>query len=297
MKRRVSLPVDRTFDDRSAARGEFGRVVLAMRLVGCLAILGAALSVTLNACAQNGKPSEAAKTQETAAPLSHDLSGVWMQYPQGDLPGTPGMNTVNERFRPPLTPWGQARLDAARPLVGPKAVAGEENSPTLRCDPDGPPKVLNHPNPFEIVQIPGRMFMFFEEQHIWRTIWADGRELPKEPDPSYLGYAVGKWEGDTFIVETTGFNDKVWADAYGDPRSEQTHLTERYRRLNHDTLELQVTIDDPKSYTKVWVSPPKLHKLEPKWEIAEWFCASSELQTYDKDVRKPSGGAATPPSK
>jgi hypothetical protein len=291
MKRRVSLPVDRTFDDRSAARGEFGRVVLAMRLVGCLAILGAALSVTLNACAQNGKPSEAAKTQETAAPLSHDLSGVWMQYPQGDLPGTPGMNTVNERFRPPLTPWGQARLDAARPLVGPKAVAGEENSPTLRCDPDGPPKVLNHPNPFEIVQIPGRMFMFFEEQHIWRTIWADGRELPKEPDPSYLGYAVGKWEGDTFVVETTGFNDKVWADAYGDPRSEQTHLTERYRRLNHDTLELQVTIDDPKSYTKPWISPPKLHKLEANWEIAEWFCAADEDKAYDQVVRKPAGVA------
>ena len=291
MKRRVSSPADRTFDDRSAVRCEFGRVLLAMRLVGCLAILGAALSVTLNACAQNGKPSEAAKSQETAAPLSHDLSGVWMQYPQGDLPGTPGMNTVNERFRPPLTPWGQARLDAARPLVGPKAVAGEENSPTLRCDPDGPPKVLNHPNPFEIVQIPGRVFMFFEEQHIWRTIWADGRELPKEPDPSYLGYAVGKWEGDTFVVETTGFNDKVWADAYGDPRSEQTHLTERYRRLNHDTLELQVTIDDPKSYTKPWVSPPKLHKLEANWEIAEWFCAADEDKAYDQVVRKPAGVA------
>jgi hypothetical protein len=295
MTRRVSLPVDRTFDDRSAVRCEFGRVLLAMRLVGCLAILGAALSVTLNACAQNGKPSEAAKTQETAAPLSHDLSGVWMQYPQGDLPGTPGMNTVNERFRPPLTPWGQARLDAARPLVGPKAIAGEENSPTLRCDPDGPPKVLNHPNPFEIVQIPGRMFMFFEEQHIWRTIWADGRELPKDPDPSYLGYAVGKWEGDTFVVETTGFNDKVWADAYGDPRSEQTHLTERYRRLNHDTLELQVTIDDPKSYTKPWISPPKLHKLEANWEIAEWFCAADEDKAYDEVVRKPAG--VTPASK
>jgi hypothetical protein len=295
MTRRVSLAVVRTLDDRFVSRCAFGRVLLAMRLVGCLAILGAALSVTLNACAQNGKPSEAAKTQETAAPLSHDLSGVWMQYPQGDLPGTPGMNTVNERFRPPLTPWGQARLDAARPLVGPKAIAGEENSPTLRCDPDGPPKVLNHPNPFEIVQIPGRMFMFFEEQHIWRTIWADGRELPKDPDPSYLGYAVGKWEGDTFVVETIGFNDKVWADAYGDPRSEQTHLTERYRRLNHVTLELQVTIDDPKSYTKPWVSPPKLHKLEANWEIAEWFCAADEDKAYDEVVRKPAG--VTPASK
>jgi hypothetical protein len=265
------------------------RRVPAIPFAAALAILGAALALPTNSFSQSGKPAEAAKAQVADEPLSHDLSGVWMQYPEGDVPGTPGMNTVNQRFRPPLTPWGQARLDAARPLVGPKAVPGEENSPTLRCDPDGPPKVLNHPNPFEIVQIPGRMFMFFEEQHIWRTIWADGRALPKDPDPSYLGYAVGKWEGDTFVVETIGFNDKVWADAYGDPRSEQTHLTERYRRLNHDTLELQVTIDDPKSYTKPWVSPPKLHKLESGWEIAEWFCAADEDKAYDEVVRKPAG--------
>lgn len=289
MKHRASLLVKRTLDGRSRACGDSRQKILTMRLACSFTVLGAVLILGPNTFAQTGKPSEAAKTQD--APLSHDLSGVWMQYPQGDLPGTPGMNTVNQRFRPPLTPWGQARLDAARPLVGPKAIPGVENSPTLRCDPDGPPKLLNHPNPFEIVQIPGRVFMFFEEQHIWRTIWADGRPLPKDPDPSYLGYAVGKWEGDTFVVETIGFNDKAWADAYGNPRSEQMHLTERYRRLNHDTLELQVIIDDPKSYTKVWESPPKLHKLEPAWEIAEWFCVTDEDKSYDETVRKPAGVA------
>jgi hypothetical protein len=291
MRRRSSLPWKHTANGQSSPSQGLRRIVLPIRLAAAFAIVGAAFALPHNSFAQSGKPPETAKTQVAGEPLSHDLSGVWMQYPEGDVPGTPGMNTVNQRFRPPLTPWGQARLDAARPLVGPKAVPGEENSPTLRCDPDGPPKVLNHPNPFEIVQIPGRMFMFFEEQHIWRTIWADGRAIPKDPDPSYLGYAVGKWEGDTFVVETIGFNDKVWADAYGDPRSEQTHLTERYRRLNHDTLELQVTIDDPKSYTKLWVSPPKLHKLESGWEIAEWFCAAEEDKAYDDVVRKPAGVA------
>jgi hypothetical protein len=291
MKHRTSLPAMRNLDARSGARADTRRKFLTRRQACSLTVLGTLLSLAPHTFAQTTKPSDAAKTQGAAAPLSHDLSGVWMQYPQGDVPGTPGMNTVNQRFRPPLTPWGQARLDAAKPLVGPRAVAGEENSPTLHCDPDGPPKILNHPNPFEIVQVPGRMFMFFEEQHVWRTIWADGRALPKDPDPSYLGYAVGKWEGDTFVVETIGFNDKVWADAYGDPRSEQTRLTERYRRLNHDTLELQVTIDDPKSYTKPWVSPPKLHKLEAGWEIAEWFCAVDEDKAYDEVVRKPAGAA------
>jgi hypothetical protein len=289
MRHRSCLPWKHMAYGQSSPSQGLRRSVLPILLAVALAILGPATALPHNLFAQSGKPSETAKTQVAGEPLSHDLSGVWMQYPEGDVPGTPGMNTVNQRFRPPLTPWGQARLDAARPLVGPKAVPGEENSPTLRCDPDGPPKVLNHPNPFEIVQIPGRMFMFFEEQHIWRTIWADGRALPKDPDPSYLGYAVGKWEGDTFVVETIGFNDKVWADAYGDPRSEQTHLTERYRRLNHDTLELQVTIVDPKSYTKPWVSPPKLHKLESGWEIAEWFCAADEDKAYDDVVRKPAG--------
>jgi hypothetical protein len=294
MRHRASLPVQQTLENRSGAVRDLRRMVFEMRFAVHIAVLGAALALASLTFAQTGKVSEAAKTQGAAEPLSHDLSGVWMQYPQGDVPGTPGMNTVNQRFRPPLTLWGQARLDAARPLVGPKAIPGEENSPSLKCDPDGPPKVLNHPNPFEIVQIPGRMFMFFEEQHIWRTIWADGRPLPKDPDPSYLGYAVGKWEGDTFVVDTIGFNDKDWADAYGNPRSEQTHLTERYRRLNRDTLELQVTIDDPKSYTKPWVSPPKLHKLEPGWELAEWFCVVDEDKAYDQVVRKPAGVAPAP---
>ncbi len=205
------------------------------------------------------------------------------------------MNAIDERLRPPFTPWGKARFDAAKPMQGPTAVPGQENAPTLHCDPDGPPRVLNLPNPFEIIQIPGRVLMFFELGHVWRTIWTDGRALPKDPDPSWLGYSVGKWEGDTFVVDTIGFNDKLWVDVYGSPRSDRMHLTERYRRLNHDTLEMQITMDDPKAYTKIWVNPPKLHKLEPKWEIAEWFCVIEEENTYSNAIRKPAGGISTAP--
>jgi hypothetical protein len=257
------------------------RMVLAMQFAGALAFIGAILSFGPILSAQ------------TAPALSHDLSGVWMQYPDGNVPGVPGMNAVDNRTRPPLTPWGKEKFDAAKPLVGPRAVPGVENNPELRCEPDGPPKLLNLPNPFEIIQIPGRVLMFFELGHIWRTIWTDGRPLPKDPDPTYLGYSVGKWEGDTFVVDTIGFNDKLWDDSFGNPRSDATHLTERYRRLNHDTLELQIIIDDPKSYTKPWVSPPKLHKLEPGWEIAEWFCVLDEDKAYDDAVRKPAGVAPT----
>jgi hypothetical protein len=261
---------------------------------GSLAVLGILMAIPCALKSQSSKTAGETKAQngstEAQAPLSHDLSGVWMQYPDGPVPGVPGMNAIDERFRPPLTPWGQAQFDASRPMVGPRAIPGQENGPTLNCDPDGPPRVLNLPNPFEIVQIPGRVFMFFEEQHLWRTIWADGRQLPKDPDPSWLGYSVGRWEGDTFVVETIGFNDKQWMDGFGNPRSEKTHLTERYRRLNHDTLELQIIIDDPKSYQGVWSSPPKLHKLEPTWEIGEWFCVVDEDRAYDDVVRLPAGG-------
>lgn len=216
-----------------------------------------------------------------------------MQYPDGDIVGTPGMNGVNEHFRPPLTPWGQSQVDAAKPLSGSKAVAGSEDTSILRCEPSGPPQILILPNPWEIVQIPGRVLMFFEQQHIWREIWTDGRPLPKDPDPSWLGTSVGHWEGDTFVVETVGFNDKEWVDLYGNPRTSTTHLTERYRRLNHDTLEQQIIIDDPRVYTKPWVSPPKRHKLEPGWELAEWFCVLDENKDYDNVVRKPAGAAPT----
>ena len=269
------------------------------RFAGSLIVLMAGFGFSSSVLAQDSQASGTNKSRvvssSTSSSSPHDLSGVWMQYADGTAPGFARMNGVDDRVRPPLTPWGQTKFDAAKPLLGPRAVGGSEDSAALHCEPSGPPQLLILPNPFEIVQVPGRMFMFFEELHIWRTIWTDGRPLPKDPDPSWLGYSVGRWEGDTFIIETTGFNDKVWADLAGNPRSEQAHLTERYRRLNHDTLEQQIIIDDPKSYSKTWVSPPKLHKLEPTWEIAEWFCATSEEQTYDEQVRKPSGGAAMQP--
>jgi hypothetical protein len=229
--------------------------------------------------------------QPSAVPApSRDLGGVWMPFPDKRENGEPVISGIEEKTRPPLTPWGQARFDVAIPFLGPRVQPGKENNPSLRCEPEAVPKSLVLPNPFEIVQIPGRIFMFFEEFHLWRTIWTDGRPLPKNPVPSYLGYSVGRWEGNTFIVETIGFNDKPWVDAYGNPRSEQMHLTERYRRIDQDTLELRIIMDDPKAYTKTWESSPRLFKFEPGWEIGEFFCIVDEEADYASRVRKPAGG-------
>jgi hypothetical protein len=251
--------------------------------------------------AQSGQAQAPAKQAPEAAatptaPLSHDLSGVWMQYPDKRVDGVPIVTGIDESARPPLTPWGQARFDAAVPFIGPRAVAGKENNPSLRCEPEAVPKSLILPNPFEIVQTPERVFMFFEEFHLWREIWTDGRPLPKNPDPSYLGYSVGKWEGDTLVVDTIGFNDRPWVDSFGNPRSEQMHLTERYRRLNKDTLEMQIIMDDPKAYQGMWTNAPRLFKLEPGWELGEFFCVLDEEDDYASRVRKPAGGATTPPN-
>jgi hypothetical protein len=257
---------------------------------GSVFMLGIMLAFQANALAQTDKPSATVGSRGSvavASAQSHDLSGVWMPY-------STHMDGIDEKLRPPLTPWGQARFDASAPLVGPRAVAGKENDPALHCQPEAVPKSLVLPNPFEIVQIPGRMFMLFEQFHLWRTIWADGRPLPKDSDPSYLGYSVGKWEGDTFVVETIGMNDKPWVDSYGNPRSEQMRLTERYRRLDHDTLEMQIIMDDPKAYTKPWVNPPQRFKLEPGWEIAEFFCTVDDEDSYSDAVRKPAGVAPAP---
>src|SRR6185295_16062290 len=153
-----------------------------------------------------------------------DLSGVWQFAPGGGGQG-PGDNF------PPLTPWGQAKYDANKPGYGPRAAPGG-NDPILKCDPIGFPRILFTIWPFETIHIPGRILMLFEGQHTIREIWMDGRKLPADPEPSWYGYSVGKWEGDTLVVETIGFNDKTWLGAQGQPHSDQMRTIERYRRVD-----------------------------------------------------------------
>lgn len=272
-----------------------GSLPVAMRAGGfvldaLLAIVFSAVSLSAQSAPPAGNPKPPAPPPP-GTPLSHDLSGVWMQYPDERVNGVPIVTGIDEKTRPPLTPWGQARFDASVPFIGPRAVAGKENNPSLRCEPEAVPKSLILPQPFEIVQIPGRLLMFFEEFHLWREIWTDGRPLPKDPDPSYLGVSVGKWEGDTLVVESIGFNDRPWVDSFGNPRSEKMHLTERYRRIGPGNLEIQIIMDDPKAYTDKWVSAPRTYKLEPGWELGEFFCVLDEEDSYSERVRLPAGQA------
>jgi len=198
---------------------------------------------------------------------------------------------------PPMTPWAQARYDAAIPGLGGGAARNKPlgNNPMMICDPIGFPQIMFHvAYPVEVVQVPGRMFEFFDFFYVHRVIWTDGRELPKDPDPTWYGYSVGKWEGDTFIVDTIGLNDSTWLDAGGHPHSEDMRVEERYQRVDHDTIEVNLTLTDPKAYMKPWVSETKTWTLAPKTEIREDICAPSDEERYKKEIRVP---AATLPNK
>ena len=106
----------------------------------------------------------------------------------------------------------------------------------------------------------------------------------------WLGYSAGKWDGDTFVVDSTGFDDRTWLDHFGNPHSDQMHLQERYHRVDRDTLELTMTLTDPKVYTKPWVSEKKIFRLVPKGEVKEMFCVPSEEQSFNARIRNPAGG-------
>ena len=128
-----------------------------------------------------------------------DLSGLWHYESTGaSEPIAP------DDLIPPMTPWAKARFDTERPGFGPRRTANG-NDPILQCDPIGFPRVMFLNTPFEFVQVPGRVFQFFEHEHEYRTIWTDGRALPKDADPTWYGYAIGHWEADdTFVVESAG---------------------------------------------------------------------------------------------
>jgi hypothetical protein len=227
----------------------------------------------------------------------HDLTstGVW-QITRGPYSY---YGVTYSQSVPPLTPAGKAKLDAAKPSYGSRAVLpGLGNDPVSTCDPLGYPRVtftLGFESQFEFIQASDgrRMLMHTQYHDNWRTIWTDGRPLPQNPAPAWNGYAVGKWEGDTFVIESTGYDDRTWLDHFGDPHSDQMHIEERWRRVDPETLELTLTIADPRIYTKPWVSDKKVFKLS-KEEIYEELCVSSEEEHFNEKIRDVAVAKASP---
>src|SRR5262249_22477755 len=129
--------------------------------------------------------------------------------------------------------------------------------------------------PNKVIQTPRLIVMIFESDSTIRQIYTDGRSLPEDPQPAWLGYSVGKWDHDTLVVETAGFNDKSWLDAFGHPHSDALRVTERYRRRDFGHMDVEMTFDDPKMYTKPFTIK-FTQRLLADSDILESFCAENE---------------------
>jgi hypothetical protein len=214
---------------------------------------------------------------------AHDLSGVF---------GDNGIE-LDLKTLPPFTPYGQKLWDATK-----SDVPGENGKDPMNiCDPLGYPRAFAYNYGVEMVQLPDRVLQFFEFQHTWRTIWTDGRKLPEDPPVDrYLGYAVGHWDGDTFVVESSGFDARSWVSEdrrnreHGFPHTNEMKIEERYKRLDYGKMQATLTVTDPKVYTKPWVTTG-VATLRPNAEIGEYFCVPSESINFNDKSTIPSAGA------
>jgi len=190
----------------------------------------------------------------------------------------------------PYTPLGLAALKANKPS-GPgvrQVPAALSNDPLDQCDPMGFPRMeLFELRTIELVQTANQVIYLNQWYGNWRTIWTDGRELPKDPDPRWNGYSVGKWVDDyTFVVETVGMNPRSWLDHAGRPHSDALRVEERFHRVDHDNMELTVTIDDPKMYTQPWMGINKfpLHLLPSDFDMPELLCSPIDMAEYNRRI-------------
>ena len=215
-----------------------------------------------------------------AASRVPDLSGNWSVKP-GNTSWDPSDPTGKKPQELPLTPWGLERLKAAKPPFGANETF-EPNDPVQKyCDPPGPFRMYSYPWQFTIVQTPKQVYLLFEYFHVWRIV-AMNQPHAKDVDLTWLGDSVGHYEGDALVIDTIGFNDKTWLDMVGHPHSDALHTVERFRRVSHDTLELEVTFEDPKAYTHSFTSKRDF-KLS-SFPMGETMCSLSEDQAFQKDI-------------
>ncbi len=199
-----------------------------------------------------------------------DFSGIWE-------PDRNFIYDINDALKPgetlPIQPWA-LKVTIERL---------SKDDPEANCLPTGVPRQA--PYPWRILQTATHMFFLFEGNiHSYRQIFLDGRKAPVDPDPTWYGHSFGRWEGDTMVIETVGFNDRFWFDFAGHPHTEKLRTTERFRRPNFNTLEYEVTIDDPGAYTKPFTLYGR-HDYSANTELMEYICNENN-QDVDHIVGK-----------
>jgi len=208
-----------------------------------------------------------------------DLSGIWQVEAEPRGPGLFGLGESpnSKYFRDILSDFKRGE----EPLTLEGAEILRRNTqpgvvgPNLRCLPDGVPHADLLPEPFKIIQTPGEILFLYEVETMFRQVFTDGRNFPVDPSPTWLGYSVGRWDGDSLVVDTVGFNDLSWLDARGHGHSEEMRVEERFRRHDFGHLDVTVTITDPKIFTRP-VTINFVEQLLPDTDVYEHICNENE---------------------
>ena len=231
-----------------------------------------------------GIPRKADGSPDLAAPAPRgpdgkpDFSGIWDVDHNRPCPadGCPDMRIPQEFMNIgwslkdglPFQPWA-AQVSKAR------AASSGRDDPNTLCTPTGIVKMHTTPLYRKIIQVPGLVAILYERTVTYRQIFTDGRPLPEDPVPSFSGYSTGKWDGDTLVIESAGFRDGIWLDRNGSPLTEAGRITERFRRVNFGRMEIELTVDDPKAYTRPWTVKLN-HLLMTDTELLDYHCGENE---------------------
>ena len=224
----------------------------------------------------DGKPNLSAPAPRTADGKP-DLSGMWAATTEVIDRGPLGPTATPSywldlgpgvRGGLPYQPW-------AGDLRKARFAANSKDHPMTQCLPLSIVLMHSHPLSRKVIQVPGLVGILSEYNMMFRQIFTDGRPLPVDPQPSFNGYSVGKWDGDALVVETSGFKDGLWLDGRGSPSTDAARVTERFRRVDFGTLEIEITVQDPKAYTMPW-SVKVTQSLMADTDLLEFVCLENE---------------------
>jgi hypothetical protein len=193
-----------------------------------------------------------------------DISGLWLPNDPYVVNAKGGANPPGEV---PFQPWAEKVYKERFDNFG-------IDDPSAYCIPGGVPRVNLIPYPFRIINAPGRVVILYEIYYLWREIFTDGRALPLDPNPTWMGYSVGRWEEDTFVVRSSGFNGKAWLDTEGRPTTDALQVIERFRRTDFGHMDLEIIVTDPKAYTRPWTIRVPL-SFYADTEMLEYACAEN----------------------
>src|ERR1041385_1992706 len=228
-----------------------------------------AVALLIAGCAQ--------KPASTPPPQHSDLSGVWLGAAKGSWSSSKEKPGTEPDI--PYTPWALERMKGQRPAAGADADFENTTDPAMKyADPLGFPRQYQHPLKFKIVQTDNTVYQFWEWNKVWRQIPLN-KPHSEDPDITWYGESVGKWDGDTLVVDTVGLKDSTWMDGMAHPHSEALHVVERIRRADPTTLQIDFTFEDPVAYTRPWTAQHTF-KLVPNGKMTEVITTMSDELHY-----------------